>query len=626
MIMKKFIWCVAVCAAMFTSCLSDVESFEPQVESEGFKASFEEMSSRAYLDEDDYCRWELGDAASVFMQNDLNSKFESTQGDVVITNLALAETPSGSASLALADNYAIFPYMKENSIDKDGVLYSMLPAEQTYDASKVAMNNAIMVSKCAVDQKLFGFKNSCALIKFYVKKYSATVPAVKVNKIDVLSFANNLAGKVSIPTANDNYTAKVIENGSKAISLTGCDAAGEISHEEFTEFVMAIPAGTYAAQDLTVSIDTDVEELDYVVTIPKKYVLPRSKYVELKVVLGGKSVEILDDVEAKDRAIMCDVPKVLAQNFDISAEIEYDYEVPVGDFVINGNGKTYNFVSTQKDKYIFTTFTTHQSGIIGVTPPRVTVNQLNITGELRTTCMGVYHKATKEQGLFDTEWNNVNVLNNKILPYTDSSIKRIGSAVCVYGKAVLNDCNVYGTELSGSDFAKSLPQYESWSDMPIYDMACTNSSSTYIHGGKIGKMYAWEQAKIYVQDDAEVTEIYSTAIDAGSLGLIFIDNASVTTLYYLPANNATEHGLNADCSSVSKQYNPRLQITANAKIGVLEFQDRYIVSSETKENLFDAAYWANVKINPNAQIDKVIVGTEEMTLEDFIDKYSIQSI
>ena len=46
--MKKFIWCVAVCAAMFTSCLSDVEPFEPQVESEGFKASFEEMSSRAH--------------------------------------------------------------------------------------------------------------------------------------------------------------------------------------------------------------------------------------------------------------------------------------------------------------------------------------------------------------------------------------------------------------------------------------------------------------------------------------------------------------------------------------------------------------------------------------------------
>jgi hypothetical protein len=197
----------------------------------------------------------------------------------------------------------------------------------------------------------------------------------------------------------------------------------------------------------------------------------------------------------------------------------------------------------------------------------------------------------------------------------------------VYGKAVLNDCNVYGTELSGSDFAKSLPQYESWSDMPIYDMACTNSSSTYIHGGKIGKMYAWEQAKIYVQDDAVVDEIYSTASSAGNLGLISVDDAIVTKLYYLPANGWTEHGLNSDCSSESVQYNPRLQITANAKIGVLEFQDRYRVSSETEANLFDAAYWANVKINPDAQIDKVIVGTEEpMTLAEFISKYSIQSI
>lgn len=616
MIMKKFIWCVAVCAAMFTSCLSDVEPFEPQVESEGFKASFEEMSSRAYLDGDDYCRWELGDAASVFMQNDLNSKFESTQGDVVITNLALAETPSGSASLALADNYAIFPYMKENSIDKDGVLYSMLPAEQTYDANKVAMNNAIMVSKCAADQKLFGFKNSCALIKFYVKKYSATVPAVKVNKIGVFSTANNLAGKVSIPTANDDYTAKVIANGSKTISMTGCDAAGEISHEKFTEFVMAIPAGTYAAQDLTVYIVTDVDDLNYVVTIPKKYVLPRSKYVELKVMLGGTLIEIEEDKEDAERAIMCDVPKILAQNFDYAVDIEYDYEIPTGDLVINGNNKTYTFKTRDLQHYIFTTFTTHRSGTsLPTNSPdeasKVTVNDLNIRGELRATCMGVYEKpSTKNQGGFDTEWNNVTVIDNAVLPYSDSEIKRIGAAVCVYGRAVLNNCKVTGTHLSTSDLAKSSPEYNtSWQTIDYFDMGCTNSSKTYLNNTVVGRIHGWEQSYIYVQNGSTVDYIHTITISTGNLGLLQIDGATVKEVDIDPSGT----------------YNPSLKVTASATIGTLRFIDN-MKSTETEANLFDAAYWANVKINPAAKIGKVYVGTEEMTLEDFIDKYSIQSI
>ncbi|MBQ5363276.1 MAG: hypothetical protein IIU63_08005, partial [Clostridia bacterium] len=50
--------------------------------------------------------------------------------------------------------------------------------------------------------------------------------------------------------------------------------------------------------------------------------------------------------------------KILAQNFDYAVDIEYDYEIPTGDLVINGNNKTYTFKTRDLQHYIFTTFTT----------------------------------------------------------------------------------------------------------------------------------------------------------------------------------------------------------------------------------------------------------------------------
>lgn len=581
-----------------------------------FKGTFEkrseyrpndEQKEYAYLGDGEYCYWEKNDEVSVFTQNNKNLKFRSVKGDVLMTDLNYAEdgvTPS--QLIDIEDYFAIFPYKRENTVDANGKLYCSLPAEQVYDPAKVDMNNAIMVSRIPSTSNVFEFKNSCALIKFYIKKYSAAVKDVKIESIEVISKANKLAGDLYVETAGGDYTAKIAATGtpSGSVKLVNCEAAGSLDHEEFTVFFLTIPAGTYAAKDLTVNIKTNVSELDKVVTLPKKYTLARSKYVELKTMLGGNSVDINDDVESVDRAIMCDVPKVLAQNFTGAETLEYDYEVPVGDFTINGNGKTYTFKMTSEEVFIFNTFTTHSSGqdwVSGDTA-KVTVNDLNITGELRTTCMGVYENksfGTKVQGRFNTEWNNVNVLNNKIVPYSDSEIKRIGAAVCVYGKGVLNNCNIYGTKLTDSEYAKDYPQ---WQDIAMYDIGCPNSSRLHVNGGKVGSIYGWEQSHMYLFGGAEVDRIHMTGISASSLGLLSVKNATVHEIYYDPAS----------------AYNPSMAVTADAKIDVLQFVD--------DNESYGSNFWANVKIAEGATIGKVIVGEEEMSLAEFRAKYSIKTL
>jgi hypothetical protein len=48
-------------------------------------------------------------------------------------------------------------------------------------------------------------------------------------------------------------------------------------------------------------------------------------------------------------------------------------------------------------------------------------------------------------------------------------------------------------------------------------------------------------------------------------------------------------------------------------------------NAETEADLFNEAYWKNVVVDPSADIEKVVVGEEEMTLSEFISKYSIKA-
>ena len=588
-------------------------TFEKRTEYSTAQNNAQSMVPYAYLGDGEYCYWEKGDEVSVFTQNNKNLKFRSAKGDVVMTDLYYTEDGVNPSQLVeIEDYYAIFPFKTANTVDANGKLYCSLPAEQVYNPEQVDMNNAIMVSRIPSTSDVFEFKNSCALIKLYIKKYSSAVKDVKVQSIEVLSKANNLAGDVYVETASGDYTAKVATTGtpSKSVKLVNCEAAGSLDFEDYTIFFITIPAATYAANDLTISIKTTVGALDKVATLPKKYALTRSKYVELKTMLGGNTVEINDDVESVDKAIMCDVEKVSAQGFEGAETIKYDYEVPVGDLTINGNGKTYNFKMTSEEVFIFNTFTTRTSGhdYAGGDTAKVTVNDLNITGELRTTCMGVYEDNkiynAKIQGQFNTEWNNVNVLNNKIVPYSDSNIMRIGAAVCVYGKGVLNNCNIYGTRLTDSEYAKDHPE---WQDIPMYDMGCPNSSRAHLNGCRVGSIYGWEQSKIYAYGGTTIDYIYTTAISTGNLGLLEIKDATVDEIYCNPAGT----------------YEPAMNVYAGAKIGTLTFGDE--LKNDT-DALFNASYWLKVKIAEGATIEKVIVGEEEMTLAAFREKYSIKTL
>ena len=623
-IMKKLFYSLAVLAAV-TACNKEIEQQPAPVVGEGvdFIATFEDADTRVYLGEDYFYRWEAGDLGSVFTGSN-HDQYKAASGDVVETTLEYVSTTAALGS-ALSENYALYPYDAAAAIN-DGVISTTLPTEQTYNSAvPTGINNAIMVSQASGTE--FVFKNSCALVKVNLKVAADFSAQHSVRAIRVLSKDHALSGPVSVNVAGGDYAAKVdgtSSSSSKYVRLTGCESAGLLDTESVLTFYLAIPAGTYAAGDLTVFVTTtsaSSTSFNQSFNLTKQYTVNRSQYIEVTATMGkgydwfeenDDEVIIKEDVILVDKAIMCDEDNLLRQNFRGHDSYDKVFDIPSGDFSITGaqlvesgdasegpSGPTITFKKTDAEVFIVNTFTTTTSGLSSTTDVNtVTVSNLTITGELQSNCMGIYVNDKGDwgpgysQSTFHTVWNDVNVLDCKIIPF-NSVDKKLGAAVCVYGKAELNNCTIKGTEKS--PYVDT--HYPEYSDFPYYDMACTNKSHTIVTGGEIGSIFGWEQAKYTFGGGAVIGSLYTIGISASNLGPVIVNDATVGELTMDPAGN----------------YAPYLTLSTSAKVGTLTFVDDDYVG-----------YWGKVKILTGASVDKVVLeGVGEYTLAEFISTYNI---
>ncbi len=161
---------------------------------------------------------------------------------------------------------------------------------------------------------------------------------------------------------------------------------------------------------------------------------------------------------------------------------------------INGNGATVEGIATSVDAFQWEGGTIPAMSAIfsSVDGSKVTVNDLKFTGTMSAIMLG--HYVDSSSNWYNTEFNNVDVIGTKVVSFSAN----IAPAVCVYGTAVLNNCNVYDTTLSELD---TDPMW------PVYDVAAVNYSDLTINNSKIGSLYMWNQAKVTVANGSEVDTI-----------------------------------------------------------------------------------------------------------------------
>ena len=180
---------------------------------------------------------------------------------------------------------------------------------------------------------------------------------------------------------------------------------------------------------------------------------------------------------------------------------------------INGNGATVEGIATSIDAFQWEGGTIPAMSAIfsSADGSKVTVNDLTFTGTMSSIMLGHYQSATYNN--YNTELNNVDVIGTEVVSFSGG----VSPAVTVYGTAVLNNCNIYGTTLSELD---TDPMW------PVYDLVAVNYTDLTVKDSKIGSLYMWNQAKVTVADGTDVDTIivrgnmnttkYGLTIEAGA--------------------------------------------------------------------------------------------------------------
>ena len=188
---------------------------------------------------------------------------------------------------------------------------------------------------------------------------------------------------------------------------------------------------------------------------------------------------------------------------------------------INGNGKSVVSSANSEDDFqwesgkfpaMSTILSSQKKG------EKVTVNNLTFEGTMSALMLG--HYVDSKSDWYNTELNNVNVVNTKVVSFSEN----IAPAVCVYGKATLNNCNVYGTTLSELD---TDPMW------PVYDIAVVNYAVLTLNNSNIGSIIAWKHSKIVVEAGSVVESIkpiYKNMNTNANYGVVVKAGATVKVL------------------------------------------------------------------------------------------------
>lgn len=213
-----------------------------------------------------------------------------------------------------------------------------------------------------------------------------------------------------------------------------------------------------------------------------------------KAIKKGDNYIVVTEIVASLSNVTASSTVELNSDITVSTGTTIHTENASADITINGNANSIISIAESADDFTWEggTIPAMSTILSSTNGSKVTVNNLTFGGTMSALMLGHYQNSTYNN--YNTELNKVNVIDAKVVSFSAN----VSPAVCVYGKATLNNCQITGTTLSELD---TDPMW------PVYDLVCVNYSTTTINGGKIGSIYTWNQAALIIENSAEVEKI-----------------------------------------------------------------------------------------------------------------------
>ena len=248
----------------------------------------EEETTRTYIEEGKYLRWNEDDRLTIFYGNTLNRqyKFNGATGD---NSGTFSLVPSGELGTGntLDAIYAIYPYDENASITDSGVISLTLPATQSYAENSFGRGaNTMLAATENLEDTFLSFKNACGYLK--LKLYNAegsTIKSIEVKgkngeRLAGAATATIAFGEAPVLAMADDATTSVTLDCGEGVAL-GTTA------ETATEFWVVLPATTFA-EGLTISA-TDTNGNIFRKSTTKEVVITRNA-IQPMAVLEAKFV------------------------------------------------------------------------------------------------------------------------------------------------------------------------------------------------------------------------------------------------------------------------------------------------------------------------------------------------
>lgn len=334
----------------------------------------------------------------------------------------------------------------------------------------------------------------------------ALIPAgvkvtIKNATIQGRSYGNGVDGEIVFENCIFTHTGAYsihFDNGAGKVIFKNCVLYGWNSFGSTLESVSFYDSklygnGTYAL--IRSYVDLHVENC-YFNTIDADHTDVYNEGVE--VVNGATLTDINCSYSSQVNQLVEEIEQggdvTITEDIAVSANSNIHTQNITDDVTINGNGSTVESHAESVDDFQWEGGTIPAMSTIfsSADGSKVVVNDLNFTGTMSALMLGHYQNSTYNN--YNTELNNVNVIGTEVVSFSAG----ISPAMCIYGTATLNNCQIYGTTLSPLD---TDPMW------PVYDVASVNYSTTYVNGGKIGTFYIWNQGALILDQGAEVGTI-----------------------------------------------------------------------------------------------------------------------
>ena len=286
--MKKF-YILALVAAMFAACSTDVTEDVAIEAPETLKVSFEE-SSRIQLDNNKTV-WTKGDLVSVFYRSDANQqwKFQGNTGDRSgsIKRVSTPEYSHTTSKMVVAYPYNENYYLNPETCN----LQAFLPAEQTYLKDSYGINGNIMVSQS--EYKQFVLKSVCGWLRIRLIGNGEKVQSIKlkgnngeqvageiyVNTADATSI---LAAEMGFSSDHTQVGGTMVEDDTILTEVTlDCDEGVTLGTKS-TAFNIGLPPQEFS-KGLTIEIvcsdgSTMTKSTDNTITIERNRIVPMTVF------------------------------------------------------------------------------------------------------------------------------------------------------------------------------------------------------------------------------------------------------------------------------------------------------------------------------------------------------------